>query len=125
MLQLLKLDSAFEPPEECQPNIALLDRPPLEWSVDLPQYHIELRKADESQVKYVLIKTILEIEKCLKITSPLQKVKVNMLAKLFAEVSISVKFQFELGSHYCTMQFSITSGPFNLVRSSPAADLSD
>ena len=68
-------------------HIDFLDRPPLEWSVNFAQYHAELKKAEESRVRYVLIKTIMEIERCLKVQSPLQKAKVNMLGKLFGEVS--------------------------------------
>ena len=63
-----------------------LTKPVLEMSLDLNRFKREVSQATESMVKYVLVKSALEVDRCLKLKTPLQRSKLTACSQIFAEV---------------------------------------
>jgi hypothetical protein len=55
-------------------------------SLDLNRFKREVSQATESMVKYVLVKSALEVDRCLKLKTPLQRSKLTACSQIFAEV---------------------------------------
>jgi hypothetical protein len=59
-------------PSEDSKEENFLDRPPLEWGVDIKQYREEISKrAGTDAIRYAVIKCLMEIDRIIKVPSPL------------------------------------------------------
>lgn len=93
MLLLLDIDRYYTLNAEEAKTLQVekfLDKPILEIALDFPCFKRELALLKDSnssaQLKYLLIKSALEVDRCLKVSSALQKHKVTASAQIFAEV---------------------------------------
>ena len=109
MLLLLDIDPYYSQTHDelLQQNIEedFLDRPILEIALDLHRLNTELSrmeqtKRDEVKWRYLLIKSALEVDRCLKVTaqSKVQIQKVAVCSQIFAEVSGAFSFTLMLGA---------------------------
>ncbi len=68
------MDATYTVPVEEEIQIEFLDRPPLEWGLDVKQYRERLcEKTGTDTIRYTMIKCLMEIDRIIKVVSPLQK----------------------------------------------------
>lgn len=88
MLLLLQIDKDYDEKVSSSKNYdeLFLTKPVLEMSLDLNRFKREVSQATGSMVKYVLVKSALEVDRCLKLKTPLQRSKLTACSQIFAEV---------------------------------------
>ena len=94
MLLLLDIDRFYtQPIEEEEAKLRsepYLSKPILELALDIKRFKLEIRQLQQDRertLKYLLIKSALEIDRCLKVQSALQKHKISAISQIFAEVN--------------------------------------